>query len=205
MSTDWIMNSVGVVIGTYGDLTLWQDLITRAVRSVRNQTVKADSVSTVHGTSLANARNTGAAAVKTDLFIFLDADDELDPGYIQAMKETASLRQGHFILRPATLGFYEDGSEDDEPVMIPRTDMRTSNCAVIGSCVRSETFAAAGGFREYSALEDWALWRTMMANGAELVDVPAAIYRVGVREGSRNADSKIHGDAYRRILREVPL
>lgn len=169
----------------------------------------------VHGADLANARNEGAAKLgserpleqhRADFLVFVDADDEIDEGYIEAMH--AALMAHHCrpgIYRPSTLGVYEDGLTDEEPCMIPRTDMRTRNCCVIGSMVPADLFAEVGGFRPYAHLEDWALFRNLIAAGAAIIDVPDAIYRVHVRDGSRNAPSTAMNDTYRRIMKECPL
>lgn len=197
-------DSIGVVVATYGDVEPWSHLAMQAIISAETQTVSPDVVVYMHSDTLAIARNKGARAAGTDLLIFLDADDLLDPGYVGAMLMAADGRPQHLILRPSTVGMYEDGTED-QPVMIPRTDLRQRNCAVIGSCVRRTSFEQVGGFPEYPVLEDWALWRSIVKIGGDLIDVPEAIYKVSVRQGSRNSNTQLHNDTYRRILKEIPL
>lgn len=193
-------SGVGVAIGTFGDKLEWANYARRAMLSVGRQTVAAD-VRHVHGQSLHQARNAAAEELTGHKWlIFLDADDELDERYVERM-----LAGEGDIRRPATIGVYPDGTEDDAPVMIPRTDMRRTNCVVIGAMHLAKFFYGAGGFHDYPILEDWALWRKMIAAGASIGDVPDAVYRVHVRPGSRNTDGKLHGHIYGRILREVPL
>jgi glycosyltransferase involved in cell wall biosynthesis len=198
--------TVGVVIGTYGDMDKWSEIAERAIQSIRDQSCPADRWIHVHSDTLANARNQGAKAVDTDWLIFLDADDELDPRYIESMlnRRVFSARS-YEIIRPSTLGVYPDGTTDEQPVMLPWTDLTTRNCVVIGAMCPSSLFFEVGGFGDWPILEDWALWRAMVAKGARIADCKEAIYRVHVNEGSRNTDHKKHGNVYRQIQKAVPL
>lgn len=204
------MNTVGVVVGTFGDPAVWNPLARRAIDSVLAQTCKPDDWVHVHAQSLQEARNRGAELMADHRYlIFLDADDELHPNYVEAMTTAASRAMTRsdsrdFLFRPITQGVHEDGSIED-PQWIPVTDFRVRNCAVIGTMCPTDLFLKLGGFQDYPVLEDWALWRAMTAAGARLVDVEAAIYRIFIRTDSRNAPAAIQGDTYRRILRDWPL
>lgn len=188
------MLDVSIVIPTYGDPS-WRSIAMRAVMSAANQSYPADRFEVVrsHEETLQNARNFGAERADGEWLIFLDADDELDPLYVEKMMQATG-----DIRRPATLGVV-DGVEDDEPVMIPRKDIYTTNFVVIGAMCRREDFFNVGGFGDYEALEDWDLWLRMVEAGAEIVDVPEAIYRVHVTPGSRNMNVHAHHAAYRKI------
>lgn len=179
-----------VVIATYGDRTHWDKVAVAAIDSVAEQSVPAVLVR-VHGQTLAEARNEGARRAKTEWLCFLDADDALDAGYVQQM-----LDGDGDIRRPSTLGVYPDGTEDDHPVMISRKDLSVANFIVIGAFVRRKLFLSVGGFRDLPCLEDWDLWIRCYLSGAIITDVPEAIYRVGVREGSRNKDQRTHDQVY---------
>jgi len=188
---------IGVAIGTYGDVDEWTAGATRAMDSALGQ---ATQVAWIHGDSLMDARNSAAVSMSDmDHLIFLDADDELSPGYVDAMRDAY---KGDALYRPATIGVYADGSTDEAPVMIPRTDMRKANCAVIGTMINAERFNAVGGFRDLPILEDWDLWQRAMIHGAVLHEVRSAVYRVNVRPGSRNAGSN-HGRVYSQIRSEL--
>lgn len=196
---------IGVVIATYGDRDEWAPMVERAADSVDRQSVETRRI-WWHGQDLAGSRNDGARAITdtladgepVDWLIFLDADDELDDGYIAAM--SAAVDQDRAVYRPCTLGVHDDdGHVDDAPCMIPRTDMTRRNCAVIGSMVPADLFHEVGGFFPFPCLEDWDLWIRMLRAGAELVDVPDAIYRVHVREDSRNTAGTQMNETYREI------
>lgn len=177
----------------------WEVLAQRAVdsASVQRNDHKVEVVRVYGKNDLCVARNEGARRARGDWLIFLDADDELSPGYVKAM-----LAAEGDIRKPATLGVV-DGVEDDEPVMIPKTDLLKRNHIVIGAMVNKFKFLQAGGFKPgLKALEDWDLWRRMVYfHEASVTEVPDAVYRVHVRGGSRNSNTRNHHDAYKYIQR----
>jgi GT2 family glycosyltransferase len=190
-----VPESVDVIIGTYGSWEVWGVLAHRARLSVDNQTVLPNSVYEVHDQSLALARNNGALDSTADWLIFLDADDELDPHYIEEMlKGTGDIRW------PSTIGFYENGQMDDFAVPHePRSSLLVGNHMVIGSMVRREMFIDVAGFRELPVLEDWDLWIRLTLAGAQAVSCPNAIYRVHVHSDSRNQNIDLHSRTYTEI------
>ena len=191
--------TVGVVVATYGDLEEWRSLAHRALRSVYAQTLPVETAIHLHGRSLAHARNTGALHVLTDWLIFLDADDELDPGYVEAMLEgTGDIRQ------PMTIGVV-DGVEDDFPVFIPPNPggFMVGNHLVIGCMVRRDLFETAGGFDPgLPVLEDWDFWIRCQLAGGSVGQAPKAIYRVHVRPDSRNTEANGHHVFYAKIRQQ---
>ena len=191
--------TVDVVVATYGSEDLWDLLSARAVASVACQTVLPEAVFQVHdsaGTDLSSVRNRAASYSESDWLIFLDADDELDPDYVESMLE------GEGDMRwPSTLGVV-DGKEDDAPVLLtPRYDnFLIGNHMVIGTMVRRELFQKVGGFREgLTILEDWDLWIRCVIAGGKARPCPNAIYRVHVRSDSRNTAIDVHNNAYAEI------
>lgn len=179
-------SDVAVVIAAHGDPLVWAPLIDRATESVRLQTQRPACIAgLVNTTNISDARNQLAKKVTDHQWlIFLDADDELDPTYVEAMMEG----EGD-IRKPSTLGVYEDGKTDDYPVMIKWKPLITGNHIVIGAMIRSSTFWEVGGFRLLPAIEDWDLWLRMELAGACISEVPNAIYRVHVRPNSRNQNN----------------
>src|SRR5688500_13383139 len=105
-------DTIGVVIATFGNRDAWETLARKATHSALNQSQPADGVIWYHGDTLQEARNTGAERLGTDWLIFLDADDELDPLYVESMAGSSG-----DIRQPSTIGFYEDGTEDSRPVL----------------------------------------------------------------------------------------
>ena len=189
--------SCGVVIGTFGDPE-WAD---RGVALAERKIAEGFTCVHVHGSSLAEARNIGALYLDTDFVVFLDADDDLDAGYCEAMSKAAMTHGTGTIYQPATRGRV-DGILDDFPYLIPQTNLYHRNYLVIGCGVSRLDFLHLNGFRELEALEDWDLWIRMVIRGARVVRVPEAVYIVNVSANSRNTNSAIHGQIYRQIQAE---
>lgn len=194
------MTSVGVVVATFGDQEWRRLAVDRARPSVDKQTRPADRILHVHDPSCLHlARNTGLRSLDTEWVIFLDADDELDPGYIEAMLE-GPLSD---INQPSTLGVHEDGHEDDEPVLIPERPLWDGNYIVIGAMARRQLLVDVGGFRDLPAFEDWDLWARCWLAGATIGACPEAVYRVHVRaNGRRNVMSSGNAHVYNQLRHE---
>ncbi len=190
------MDTVDVCVATYGDQDYWRPFVIRAIASAWNQTWLPENVWHQHdsvGTDLSTVRNLAAGCSTADWLIFLDADDELDRGYVAAMLA------GDGDLRwPSTLGIV-DGVRDDAPVLLqPRYEnMLIGNHMVIGTMVRRELFDTAGGFRPgLTSLEDWDLWIRCLLAGGQMRPCPEAIYMVHVQQNSRNQGINQHAGAY---------
>ena len=158
--------SVGIVIPVYGS---WdQGMLDRAVGSAVNQTVPTSVIVSVQDT-LHEARNTGAKELSLGIpnlrwFVFLDADDELHPQFVEKMLEGyGDIRQ------PMTMGIEDNVVNPDEvPVFIPPRPLSSGNFIVIGALVNAEKFLSVGGFDDYPIYEDWALWMKMVNAGSLL-------------------------------------
>ena len=164
----------------------WQQLAeSRAVPSA----VEQAPVVRVHlpDGDLTDARNAALEQVQTEWVIYLDADDELEPGYVEAMSRgTADVRgpvarymrggQGR-LWQPRVHGHDHDCAADC---------LKDGNWLLIGSCVRTEILAKAGGWDDFPVYEDWALWLKVWKLGATFELIPDAIYRAHVRPDSRN-------------------
>jgi glycosyltransferase involved in cell wall biosynthesis len=166
---------VTVVVGTFGS-SEWSKLaVERAIPSAEPQA----PVIHCHGADLAAARNEGAAQADSEWLCFLDADDELAPGYFEAMARASADLRG-----PAVV--YIRGRRERPPKLWLVCDLRDGNYLVIGTLVRRAMFEAVGGFKGWPLYEDWCLWQRCAAAGATIEQVPGAIYRAYARRDSRN-------------------
>lgn len=178
------------VIATHGDsewISLARD---RAIPSTAGQ--EFDNVVMTHlpAGTLAQARNEGARLAtyehRADLIVFLDADDELEVGFGQAIRAAAAEHEPGqpLLLTPAVQ--YLHGRKRPAPKIWPRMPIEDGNWMVIGTAIQSSTFSLVGGFREWPMYEDWCLWQRAMKAGAVPVEVPGAVYVAHARQGSRN-------------------
>lgn len=185
----------GVAIGTFGDES-WE--LKAEIAAETALRTSADNVIHVHGDTLAQARNEAVAELGTDYVVVLDADDMLDPNYIDALIE--NLRPDEKILyQPATIGLHMDGHWDELANIIADRGMFTANSLVIGTAFSSDMFFDAGGFEEYPVLEDWALFLQMIVNGAKILSVPEMVYVVCFMNESRNSNP-VHHTTYAQIV-----
>ncbi len=190
---------IAVIVGTYGD-EAWRDLAwSRAVPSVVAQWPDAPVIA-IHGETLAEARNEGAKLANTRGYqhlCFLDADDELAPGYFDAMN--AAIRPDSAGFRPdcerrlyVPMVEYVHGRKRYRPRFPKEVPVEQGNWLVIGTVVPTRLFFArdVGGFEEFPLYEDWALFARMQKAGAVPVKVPDAVYVAHRRAGSRNHPTK---------------
>ena len=191
------ISNIAVCIGTYGNEAIWGPLAQRAINSVRRQTVRPAWCVHTHTTTLQEARNSAARPTwpssglpscfrEAEWLCFLDADDELDPHYIEAMAVAVDELEGDWLVQPATLGVYPDGREDPHPAVIPRKNLLDGNFMVISTLIRASQFERLGGFDDWPYCEDWDLWIRAWRDGAQFIAAPDAILRVHVNPNSRN-------------------
>lgn len=160
---------VTVIVATYGDDD-WHD------RGMG--TAAAHDAVHIHGPDLATARNQGAERADSEWLVFLDADDELSDGYLDALGDAdGDLRA------PALHLVYPDR------VVVPdlaSRDIERTNPCCIGTGIRRDLLLACGGFPDFPGWEDWAVFLRATRRGATISHVPNAIYRAHMQPGSRN-------------------
>lgn len=128
----------------------------------------------------------------SEWIIFLDADDELAPGYVEAMK--AAVEHDEQLLSPA--------------LQLPGQPARTLedrdivngiNPCPIGTMIHRRMFDEVGGFWNERAYEDWSLFRRAVLVGAEILFVPDAVYHAHSTPSGRNGTVP----NARRLMRDI--
>lgn len=201
---------VSVLVCTYGDEN-WQRAGDEALEHEIHRTDHRPAFELVRvheqQATLAAVRNEAAQKARGDWLCFVDADDRLGVGYLEAM--SLAFMQGAItadwapLLVPSVQYVNEDGSCRGEPV-IPDwgRSLFDLNCAVVGTLVKRDTFLRVGGFREWTIYEDWDLWLRIVRDGAQMVAVPDAVYCAGVRSRSRNTPDANAARVYAEIRAE---
>lgn len=178
---------ISVVITTYGE-PHWHELANeRALPSVQPQLDQKDQVVVHHEPSLqiGPARNAAARKARQPWLIFLDADDELEPGYLDHMRNAIGSSKELKLFQPSVR--YTRKGRSMEPILIPNTDLRHDNFLVIGTMLPRKLFNEVGGFNDYPhGFEDWSLWAKCWKAGATIQHVPEAIYCAHINPHSKH-------------------
>lgn len=189
--------SFSCLIATCGDAG-WEELAwSRAYPSAFNQGF--DEVIVQHHSqptpshwyvTVADARNLTLRDADCDYVVFLDADDELEPGYLEALKAAwlngAITEDWRPLLAPA-VRYVRNGSLPEAMAAIPnRGRWPELNELVIGTAVPRTALLEIGGFGEWQAWEDWAAFLKLAALGSQIVYVEDAVYRYHESATGRN-------------------
>jgi glycosyltransferase involved in cell wall biosynthesis len=177
---------VTIVVGIYGDRSHWDPLAQRAIASAEQQ---GPVILSYHPSRLDYARNEGAAAADTSWLIFLDADDELTPGYVSRM-----LTGSGDLRWPAVKQDWQRRPR----LHMPNPNFVLANHMGPGVLIGHDWFDSVGGFDDLPVLEDWDLYIRLYLKGAVMRPCPEAVYLSHDRPHSRNK-SEIHDAVYLQI------
>lgn len=125
------------------------------------------------GDGPAATRNRLIDQVGTEWVLFLDDDDLLLPNYLDTVGPHLS---GADVVYTA---WELMGAEEPAPLPVFDANLLAwRNFIPVTACVRTTSLRAVGGFPDES-LEDWALWRRLLAAGARFTYTPetAWVYR----------------------------
>lgn len=176
---------VTIAVATFGD-DRWPALARQ--RAIPSAEAFGVPVVHHHADTLHEARNGAIAQVRTEWTVHLDADDEMEPGYLDAMAT------GSADVRAPSVRYVTGGVIG--PARMPRVSGHTHECTaqclpwgnwlVVGALVRTDLVREVGGWRDFTWSEDWDLWLRCHLAGASIEAVPTAVYRAHVRRDSRN-------------------
>lgn len=181
--------NVTVIIATYGEQE-WAQLAWRRARPSAEK--QATEVFTLHyeDATIAQARNEAAKWGSGEWLCFLDADDELGPGYFEAMERALEQERGTegsdpLLLTPAVS--YVRKGRPMPPKFHPEGNLQDDNWIVVGTLVERALFESVGGFGDYPhGFEDWSLWAKCWKAGARIVKVKQAIYYAHINPQSKH-------------------
>jgi glycosyltransferase involved in cell wall biosynthesis len=178
---------ISIVITTYGD-EAWRELAwSRAYPSALDQGAQEIIVHHEPNMQIGPARNAAGLLASGEYLCHLDADDELAPGYIDAMEAAIRLvpDPSMTLLYPTVRYMRKNRAQAD--LLRPIGDLRHDNFMVIGTVVPAQLFRSVGGFSNYGhGFEDWSAWAKCWRAGAEIVAVPSAVYVAHVNPQSQH-------------------
>ena len=194
---------VTIAVATFGD-----DGWVRTAEEVALPSAESFGVPVVHchRDTLYGARNACLDEVCTEMVIYLDADDELEYGYLAAMV-TASAD-----IRVPQVRYVRPGQSIPSQPVMPKVAGHSHRCRpaclvygnwiVIGAAARTDLLREVGGWRDYG-WEDWDLWLRCHLAGASIQAAPPAVYRAYVRPESRGRYSPEESLAHHRAVAQA--
>jgi hypothetical protein len=203
--------NITICISTYGGRE-WETLAKeRALPSAQEQ--NADEILVGHedeGT-IASVRNGLGAMAQGDWLCYLDADDTLAPGYLDAMRrayEQAGGDDGTPRLLTPQVSYVRKNRPMRARFLDRGISLRDDNWLVVGTLVRKDLFMRVGGFCDYPhGFEDFSLWSKCWRVGAEIVKVEGAIYYAHMNPRSKHRaawrDRRWQVETHLRVVAEL--
>lgn len=180
--------NLSILIASYGGRE-WADLARgRALPTAEAQGCEVLIGHQSDGTC-ATSRNGLAERATGAWLCFLDADDELAPGFMGAMQRALEREETppspSLLLTPAVA--YVRKGKASNPIFHKEIDLRHANWLIIGTLIERDLFFTIGGFREWPhGLEDWDLWTRAWKHGVKIVKVRQAVYRAHWNQHSKH-------------------
>jgi glycosyltransferase involved in cell wall biosynthesis len=153
---------------------------------------------------VANARNVGIAQSKGQYICCLDADDKLDPEYIQKTVEVFQSADEKVGIVTTWVKRFEKENTIWEVKEYNPIEMLWSNSIHIASLFRKDIFEKTGGYdTTMLGYQDWNLWLSFMELGYryEVVKEPIFLYRVRSNSMITTSDKK-RIDIYKYLVKK---
>ncbi|HET7294096.1 MAG TPA: glycosyltransferase family A protein, partial [Vicinamibacteria bacterium] len=159
------------------------------------------------GGGVSRARNAGIAAAGGRLLLPLDADDVLEPAFVERTAAVLDARPDVGLVETEAELFGDRSGPWDRPGF-SMPELLLGNTLSPCSLFRAEDFRRTRGYDPgmERGWEDFDLWLSLVELGLVATRVPDTLFRYRVRRGSRS-DRMTAGDwrrAYARILRNHP-
>jgi len=172
--------SVSIIIATHGDSS-WERLAQS--RPLPSANLEPAEVLIGHDPdgNRATVRNALAAKATGDYLCFLDADDELNPGYVYAMQKMHVRHYaGTELLLTPKVSYVINGRKKT-PKFWAEVPFEQANWIVVSTLVSRKLFHEVGGWYEdfdpknWNEYDDYEFWIRCYKAGARVLRVPRAI------------------------------
>lgn len=192
-----VLTTFTICIASHGS-SRWKRLAEhRALPSAEAQGVPVLIRHDPNGTR-AQVRNELANEARTDYLIFLDADDELEPGYVAFFERALEgvVRKPWGPLLVPAVSYVEKGGKQ-EPMFWPVPELDGGNWIVVGAGVERDLFQLVGGWRTFmgtgvlNEYDDWDLWIRCQLAGARPVPVEDSVYVAHIARSSPHRTQRL--------------
>ena len=150
------------------------------------------------------ARNNGIKQAKGEFILPLDADDTIEPTYVEKAARILDANPQIGIVYCRARLFGAQTGEWKLPEFDPKEIIYT-NCIFCSSLFRKSDFEKAGGYKEYMhhGYEDWDLWLSFLEHGLKVYRLDEFLFNYRkYKEHSRTNTCKNHmPEIYRNIVK----
>ncbi len=194
--------SASVLVCTFGSAE-WEARGREALKSAEGQGAREAFALHHDDGTLAGVRNAAAWAATGDALVYLDADDALGDGYLDAMRAAHEARDDRETwtrrLLVPSVQYVQNGECIGEPAIPNRGRWPELSECVIGTLIPRNLFLEVGGFREalddgtpLTSCEDYDAFLRLYDAGARLVYVPDAVYcaAAGARRNANQSPAR---------------
>jgi glycogen synthase len=137
---------------------------------------------------VAESRNRGILASKSDYVMFLDSDDVLSPRYLE---KVGAILDKNPEVGVAYSNYFEFGDRN-KVIKLPAFNARLLliDCIIMGaSMARRSALEQVGGYDAEQVFEDWELWIRIIEKGWTAKGVKKPLYNYRIHKGNRDIES----------------
>jgi glycosyltransferase involved in cell wall biosynthesis/peptidoglycan/xylan/chitin deacetylase (PgdA/CDA1 family)/SAM-dependent methyltransferase len=189
-----------VIVVNDGSTDAGTNRVLEALRARRTAVVRTENQ------GLAKARNAALARARGEYVCFLDADDALEPTFLE---RTAALLEADPRLTFASTWLRNFGTDTSlwTPERCDLTTLLAEDTVLTAALVRRQAVVDVGGFdatMPAMGYEDWALWLTLVERGARGAIVREPLFRYRRRHGSMHetcTSAEVHQKLFEHLLK----
>src|SRR5262245_36039183 len=137
------------------------------------------------------ARNHGIRKVSSPYILCLDADDVLQPTFLEETVPALDAKPDVGVVTTHVQFFGNGDGIWHTPDYSPAT-LLWKNCIASASLFRKTCWKEAGGYPDLPAYQDWSFWISIIERGWKWTVVPKVLYRYRLRDGSISSGAKGH-------------
>lgn len=148
----------------------------KKLREIESRNLPRVTIIRQENQQLPRTRNNGIRASRGTYICCLDADDMIEPTYLQ--KCVTALESGGLDICYSHVRLFGDEERVWETGDFDPETLRRQNCVCVGAVYRKSAWEQAGGYNPDMSLgyEDWDLWLSMLENGAQGTVIPEPLF-----------------------------